>query len=175
MLYSAVYIKLDPQPSPSHHNPSATPAPCSAPNSHGITSLADPHPLTPIESYRSIKQGGGGEIPSCCSPDLQFTRINSFLFNYLRTLVLISGRTENSNPFFSIVCVLFAKTTRGGGYPFLSQNLLFAARRENSIMISHKFRLRTHRSSASATSESLAFRHVLVVSSQRPIKESLHD
>src|SRR5208282_143771 len=42
--------------------------PPSSPNSHGIISFADPHPLTSIKSYRSKNRGEGAPaIPTCPS------------------------------------------------------------------------------------------------------------
>jgi hypothetical protein len=63
LLFFPVFAKLQPRRSLDSSS-SLTSIPClRSPNSHGIISFADPHPITPTESYRYKNIGGRGHLP----------------------------------------------------------------------------------------------------------------
>src|SRR5712692_199883 len=78
-----------------------------SPNSHGIISFADPHPLTPIESYRFTKQSGEG-VPSF-RPDSQDKPLTPVLATH--------PNPSNSKPF---VCHT-SETPRGVVHTLLTR------------------------------------------------------
>jgi hypothetical protein len=86
------------------------------PNSSGIISFADPHPLTSIESYRS-KIIGGGLAPSRHSDVPRYFDISPFLSSpcaLFCALLHFLALTQNSTLLFSANSPLFAQKTRGG-------------------------------------------------------------
>src|SRR6266436_4726894 len=66
------------------------------PKSHQIISFADPHPLTPLQSYRSKNTGGRGATPTvgslfCVDPSYFPTLRSSAFSASLRYLLLLSS------------------------------------------------------------------------------------
>jgi hypothetical protein len=97
------------------------PLPDCPPNSHGIISFADPHPLNSVVSYRYKIIGEGGAAFPRRSGVQTCGRIIVFPSYPLpfHTIAHSFARCKNSTLFFSIDCALFAQNTRGGVPPSL--------------------------------------------------------
>jgi hypothetical protein len=86
------------------------------PNSSGIISFADPHPLNSIESYRS-KIMGGGLAPSRRSDVPRYFDISPFLSSpcaLFCALLHFLALTQNSTLLFSANSALFAQKREVG-------------------------------------------------------------
>ncbi len=112
------------------------------PKSFPIISFADPHSLTPMESYRFKNQGGSGHLqfsylpppPTCPERSAFFalrmvlrSRGIPFPFIFLRTLLHFFALSQNSTLFFSSNSALLREKHPGWRTPSLHSSLRSSA------------------------------------------------
>jgi len=112
------------------------------PKSFPVISFADPHSLTPMESYRFKNQGGSGHLqfsnlpppPTCPERSAFFalrmvlrSRGIPFPFIFLRTLLHFFALSQNSTLFFSSNSALLREKHPGWGTPSLHSSLRSSA------------------------------------------------
>jgi hypothetical protein len=107
------------------------------PKSHGITSFADPHPLTPIGSYRFRKHGGQGGCFSCfpSSAQVPASSPQTWSYHHTDTLPRLISFVSHSYATLASRTVLRDENTRGVGgfFPFWNSPLSFAFPRRSDV------------------------------------------